>query len=248
MRLPHVLRWLEHKNLTALALQETKLQDHEFPGLEIQGAGYHAVFSGQKSYNGVALLSRKPAADVVTRIDGIDNEQKRVLAATIDGVRVINLYVVNGKEVGTKDYRLKLDWLAAAAHFIAGELRRYPYTLVMGDFNVAPEDEDIHDPKKWKDKILCSSAERHALGCMLECGLVDTFYLFEHSDEGRFSWWHYQEGDFAHNRGLRIDLILASRALAERCTASVIDGEPRGWTRPSDHAPALATFKELPPA
>lgn len=215
--------------------------------MEIQAAGYHAVFSGQKAYNGVAWLSRQEPEEPLTQVSGIDNSQKRLIAVTIDGVRLINLYVINGKEPGTENYRMKLEWLRAVGDFIAEELKRYPYLLLSGDFNIAPGDDDVHNPEKWRDCILCSEPEREALNRLLKLGLIDTFRLFDHPDDGRFSWWHYTKGSFERNSGLRIDLILASRALAEQCVASVIDRQPRGWDRPSDHAPALATFKTPPP-
>ena len=241
-----MLRWIKERNVDVIALQETKLQNTEFPRLEVEAACYAAVFSGQKSYNGVALLSRHKAEDVVTEVAGTNHAEKRVLAATVGSVRIINLYVINGRSVDAEDYRLKLDWLAAVTTFIASELKRYEFVLVVGDFNIAPTDNDVHDPQQWQDKILCSTAERNALNTLLGQGLIDTFRLFEHAEECRFSWWHYRQGGFARNQGLRIDLILASRALAEHCHASIVDCAPRGWDRPSDHAPALATFK-LPP-
>lgn len=248
MRLPHIQRWLQQNDVTALALQETKLQDHEFPVLDFKGLGYDSVFSGQKAYNGVAWLSRSPAKDIVTHVDGTDQAQKRVIAATIAGLRVINLYVINGKDVGHEDYQLKLAWLTTITDFIAAEMKRHPYLLVVGDFNITPDDDDVYDPTKWHEKILCSTPERQALERMFAIGLIDSFRLFDHPVNECFSWWHYRQGAFERNHGLRIDLVLASRALAEQCIASVIDRTPRGWDRPSDHAPVLATFKTpLPP-
>jgi exodeoxyribonuclease-3 len=241
VRLPHVLAWCDMAQPDILALQETKLVDERFPADELMDAGYHSVFSGQKTYNGVAILSQIPATDTVTDIDGLDDPQRRILAATIGGVRVIDLYVVNGSEVGSDKYAYKLHWLEQVTKFISSEMQVYDKVVVLGDFNIAPDDRDVHDPEAWHERILCSTPEREALKRILDLGLTDTFRLFE-QEEKTWSWWDYRAAAFRRNMGLRIDLVLASQALADVCTASYIDKEPRRQERPSDHAPAIAKF------
>ena len=241
-RLAHVLDWLRAVPVDALALQETKVQDDDFPLAEIEAAGYRAVFSGQKSYNGVAFLYRGDARDITADIALPGPPEKRALAMTLGGVRVLNLYVVNGREVGSDKYAHKLEWLAAVHAFVEAELAANPDCIVLGDFNIAPGDRDVHDPEKWRGRILCSEPEREALAALMKLGLVDTFRLFDHPDDAAFSWWDYRGGDFERNRGLRIDLLLASARLAERCLSCTVDKTPRGWERPSDHAPVVAEF------
>ncbi len=242
VRLPHVLRWLEGERPDALALQETKLTDDRFPVEALAEVGYHAAFSGQKTYNGVALLTREPASGVLADLPRLDDPERRTLCATVSGVRVLNLYVVNGREVGSEPYARKLDWLARVARFVEEEAARCPELVVLGDFNVAPEDRDVYDPEAWRESILCSAAEREALRRLAGAGaLKDVFRRFE-QPERSFSWWDYRQGAFRRGNGLRIDLILASRALAARCRACRIDPEPRGWERPSDHTPVVAEF------
>jgi len=241
VRLPQVLDWLAAEKPDVLALQETKLTDDNFPELDIQAAGYHAVYSGQKTYNGVAILSRQPAQDVLTDVPDFDDPQRRFLAATIDGVRVVDLYVVNGQAVDSDKYAYKLAWLKAVRLHLE-RLSQDPTPLVVvGDFNIAPKDEDVHDPAAWRDGILCSAAERQALAEITELGLTDTFRLFPQA-ENSFSWWDYRAAAFRRNMGLRIDLILANPTLAAKCTACVIDAGPRKLERPSDHAPVMAEF------
>jgi exodeoxyribonuclease-3 len=242
VRLPHVLAWCDMAEPDILALQETKLTDDRFPVDELRDAGYHSVFSGQKTYNGVAILSRGEATDAVTDIPGLDDPQRRILAATIGDVRVIDLYVVNGSEVGSDKYAYKLDWLGHVTRWIGTELAQHEKVVVLGDFNIAPDDRDVHDPEAWHERILCSTPEREALQRMLGLGLSDTFRLFE-QEEKTWSWWDYRAAAFRRNLGLRIDLVLASSALAGACTASYIDKEPRRQDRPSDHAPAIAEFE-----
>lgn len=241
VRLPHLLTWLGDVGPDMIGLQETKLTDDKFPVAEIEAAGYHCAFSGQKTYNGVAILSRGTPVDVVTAIPDFDDTQRRVIAATIDGIRFINLYVPNGQEVGSDKYRYKLDWMDALHAFLQDELSRHPDLVVVGDFNIAPDDRDVHDPVAWQGKVLCSDAERSALARLCDLGLRDTFRLFE-DDAGTFSWWDYRAGGFRRNHGLRIDLVLASTSMAERCTGSTVDIAPRSWERPSDHAPVVARF------
>jgi exodeoxyribonuclease-3 len=241
VRLPQVLEWLEDNPVEVLALQETKMVDEDFPFEEIQQAGYQVQFSGQKTYNGVAVLSKQKGSDVVKDIKGLDDPQRRILAVTVDDVRVLNLYVVNGKEVDSDKYEYKLDWLKKVTAFIKKDLKKYPNYVVLGDFNIAPEDADIHDPEAWRNKILCSDKEREALNEITDLGFVDTFRLFN-QEENTFSWWDYRAAGFRRNLGLRIDLILASTALEGNCSFSVVDKAPRSNERPSDHAPVIAEF------
>jgi exodeoxyribonuclease-3 len=241
VRLPQVLEWLDDNEVDVLALQETKMVDEEFPEEAILQAGYKVQFSGQKTYNGVAVLSKTGADDVVKDINGLDDPQRRILAVTVDDVRILNLYVVNGKEVGSDKFEYKLDWLQKVTAFIENDLKKYPNYIVLGDFNIAPEDIDVHDPVAWKDKILCSKQERAALKGITDLGFVDTFRLFDQEDNS-FSWWDYRAGGFPRNLGLRIDLILASSSLEAGCTFSAVDKAPRSHERPSDHAPVIAEF------
>lgn len=236
VRLGHVLDWLAAEKPDILALQETKTVDENFPSEEIEAAGYRAVFAGQKTYNGVATLSLALGEEVVTDLPGLEDPQRRILASSIDGIRVLNVYVPNGKEVGSDKYAYKLDWLDQLAVFLADELERYPRTVVMGDFNIAPDDRDVHDPDEWLDKVLCSGPERERLQAIEALGFKDSFRLFE-QPEASFSWWDYRAAAFRRKRGLRIDLLLVSNALSEDCSASGVDVEPRKLERPSDHAP-----------
>ncbi|WP_018861056.1 MULTISPECIES: exodeoxyribonuclease III [unclassified Thioalkalivibrio] len=243
VRLPQVLDWLRSSRTDILALQETKLTDENFPVSAIQDAGYQVVYSGQKTYNGVAILSRKQATDLVTDPPGLQDAQRRILAATVGDIRVVNLYVVNGENVGTEKYAYKLDWLARMRTWLAAEIEAHPNLVVLGDFNIAPEDRDVHDPEAWHERILCSTPEREALAALTDLGLADTFRAFDQPDE-EFSWFDYRAASFRRNRGLRIDLVLASHALQKRLTAAGIDREPRSWERPSDHAPVWAEFSD----
>jgi exodeoxyribonuclease-3 len=242
VRLPHVLAWCAEAQPDILGLQETKLVDEKFPVQELEEAGYQTAFSGQPTYNGVALLSRRgPAEDVVKDIPDLDDPQRRIIAGTFGGLRVINLYVVNGKEVGSDKYEYKLQWLERVTDWIAAEMERHEQVIVMGDFNIAPDDRDVHDPEAWAGSILCSEPEREALQTILHLGLTDTFRLFE-QPEKTFSWWDYRRVAFRRNAGLRIDLVLASQPLSDRCARAWIDKEPRRQERPSDHTPAIAEF------
>jgi len=241
VRLPHVLDWLATEQPDLLAVQETKTVDKDFPAEALETAGYHAVFSGQKTYNGVAILSKGPVEAVLTDPPNLDDPQRRILAATYQGVRVIDLYVPNGSEVGSDKYAYKLDWLGKLREFIRDELTRNPKLVVLGDFNIAPEDRDVHDPEAWRDKILCSGPERQAFSDWLGLGLADAFRLFE-QEEASFSWWDYRAAGFRRNLGLRIDHILLSAALKETCRACWVDKAPRKLERPSDHAPVVAEF------
>ena len=242
VRLPQVVEWIEAHEPDVLGLQETKLTDEFFPAAAFQELGYQASFCGQKTYNGVALISRVPQTELINGLDGLEDSQRRVLGATVDGLRVLNLYVPNGQAVGSDKYGYKLQWLGALRSHLKAELERHVRVVVMGDFNIAPEDRDVHDPAEWAGKVLCSEPERAALARILELGFVDTFRQFE-QPEGVYSWWDYRAAGFRRNRGLRIDLVLASRALAGACTRSWVDIEPRRNERPSDHAPAIAVFE-----
>ena len=241
VRLPHVLAWSEAARPDILALQETKLTDDRFPADELRAVGYHSVFSGQKTYNGVAVLSRQEARDPVADIPGLDDPQRRILAVTVGDLRIVNLYVVNGGEVGSEKFDYKLQWLEGVTNWLRDECAKHEQLVVLGDFNIAPDDRDVYDPEEWREKILCSTPEREALGRILDLGLVDTFRMFE-QEERIWSWWDYRMNMFRRKLGLRIDLVLASEALAKRCSASYIDIEPRRQERPSDHAPAVAEF------
>ena len=241
VRLPHLTDWLAANPVDVLVLQETKLPDADFPRAELEALGLHVAYYGQKTYNGVAILARQPIADPVSGIPGFEDEQKRVLAATIGGVRVIDVYVPNGQSVGSDKYEYKLRWLAALQGYLAAELQRHPRLALLGDFNIAPEDRDVHDPKAWEGSVHVSPAERTALQSLQSLGLADCFRLFEQPEKS-YSWWDYRMMAFRRNAGLRIDLILASAALASKCGACHIDKAPRRLERPSDHAPVVAAF------
>jgi exodeoxyribonuclease-3 len=228
VRLPHVLEWLASAEPDVLVLQEIKQLSEAFPADAFAEAGYQAVANGQKTYNGVAIVSRSPP-------------QRRILASTIDGVRIVNLYVPNGQSVGSEKYEYKLGWLAALKGFLKDQLKTHDKLVVLGDFNIAPEDRDVYDAEKWGDDILCSPLERQALGELLQLGLTDVYRNFEQPEKA-FSWWDYRRAGFQRNAGLRIDLILANDAMTAACQASYIDREPRTWERPSDHTPVIAEF------
>jgi exodeoxyribonuclease-3 len=241
VRMPHLKDWLAANPMDVVALQETKLADPDFPREELEALGLHVAFSGQRTYNGVALLSSVEPTDVVAGIPGFADEQKRVLAATIGGVRVIDVYVPNGQAVGSDKYDYKLRWFAALRDYVSAELARHPQLVVLGDYNVAPEDRDVHDPKAWAGQVLASEPERAALRALLATGLEDCFRRFEQPEKS-FSWWDYRMMAFRRNAGLRIDLILASVPLAQACAECRIDKAPRRLERPSDHAPVVARF------
>ena len=241
VRLPQVLEWLKLHQPDALCLQETKLEDPKFPVEEIRAAGYEVQYSGQKTYNGVAILSKAPATAALTLVPGFDDPQKRVLAATIDGIRVVCLYVPNGQSIESDKYRYKLDWLARINQWLAAELAANDRLVVVGDFNIAPDERDVYDPKAWEGQVLFSAPERQAFQDLLALGLKDSFRLFEQAPAS-FTWWDYRVNAFKRKMGLRIDHILLSGRLAGACRSSSIDIEPRKNERPSDHAPAIADF------
>jgi len=238
VRLPHLTQWLADAQPDIVAMQETKLEDTKFPRDQIAAAGFQSVFSGQKTYNGVAIIAREEPRDVITDIPGLDDPQRRILIATVGDLRIANLYVVNGQSVGSEKYAYKLNWLARVHEFLAAEIQRHPKLVVLGDFNIVPEDRDVYDPVGLKDTILLSQPERDALRGLVGLGMHDTFRLFN-EDAGMYSWWDYRMGAFRRNLGMRIDLILASDALRARCVAASIDRAPRKWERASDHAPVL---------
>lgn len=243
VRLPHLLDWLAQEQPDVVCLQETKLTDDAFPVAALGEAGYRAVFSGQKTYNGVAILSRIASVgepgEVVAGLPGFGDEQKRVLAATVDGVRVICLYIPNGQSVDSEKYQYKLAWLQALQAWLRAELAAHPRLAVLGDFNIAPEDRDVHDPAAWAGQVLCSEPEREQFRAMLGQGLRDAFRLFE-QPERIYSWWDYRAAAFRRDLGLRIDHILLSADLAAACNICRVDRVPRTWERPSDHAPVIA--------
>jgi exodeoxyribonuclease-3 len=241
VRLPQVLAWLQRERPDVLGLQETKITDEDFPAAALREAGYHAVFAGQKTYNGVAILSRTAPAGILTALPGVNASPKRLLAASIGGLRLINVYVPNGEAVGAEKYSYKLEWLEALGKFLAEELKRYPLLALVGDFNIAPQERDVHDPRLWAGRVLFSDPERAAFRRLLEQGLVDVFRCFEQPPQS-FSWWDYRMDAFRRNLGLRIDHILATPALASRCRACRIDRAVRAHERPSDHAPVVAEF------
>jgi exodeoxyribonuclease-3 len=245
MRLPRLLAWLAANRPDIVCLQETKLEDAKFPVLETTAAGYTAHFAGQKTYNGVAILVRSDlaASDVAMGIPGFDDEQKRVIAATIAGIRIVGVYVPNGQAIASDKYHYKLAWYAALADMLRAELARHPALAVLGDFNVAPEDRDVHDPALWAGQVLCSDPERAAFRALLDAGLADSFRLFE-QPEKTFSWWDYRQLAFPKNNGLRIDHILLSPPLASRCAASRIDRAARKGEKPSDHAAVLVELRD----
>lgn len=238
-----MIDWLETQSPAVLGLQEIKTVDDDFPFQAFEDIGYQAISNGQKTYNGVALVYRKDLnpGNVVRSLEGFEDDQKRVVAADFEGVKVINLYVPNGQTVDSEKYHYKLEWLSALTQWLGDVLAGNEKVVVMGDFNIAPEDADVHDPDAWRDRILCSVPERQAFEKILDLGFSDTFRLFEQEPKS-FSWWDYRALGFRRNRGLRIDLLLASELLAKQCTLAAIDKAPRKLERPSDHTPVFADF------
>jgi exodeoxyribonuclease III len=241
VRLPHLLDWLERERPDVVCLQETKVEDPKFPAAALEAAGYGSAFAGQKAYNGVAILARAPLTEVQLGIPSLEDDQKRVVSAGAGDIRVVCAYVPNGQAVGTEKYEYKLKWLRAFADSLRAELAAHPKLVVLGDYNVAPEDRDVHDPKLWAGQVLCSEPERAAFRRLLELGLKDGFRLFDQPEKS-FTWWDYRLNAFKRNMGLRIDHILVSPALAAACRSCLIDRTPRARERPSDHAPVIAEF------
>ncbi len=236
----HVARWLRAAEPDLLAIQELKVENDAFPAAQFEAAGYSVVVNGQKTWNGVALMSREPLTDVERGISElVGDPQARILSATWRNIRVFNLYVPNGQAVGTAKYAYKLEWLKALCDHITSRHRPEDPLVLMGDFNIAPEDRDVHDPVGFRDQVLFSGPEHEALKRLLDWGFVDLFRL-HHDDPGLYSWWDYRQGAFRRNLGARIDLILATRPLAQKAVSSEIDAEPRKWSRPSDHTPVMA--------
>lgn len=242
VRLPQVLQWLTDNPVDVLCLQETKLTDDKFPLDDFEKAGYQVVFSGQKTYNGVAIVSKYPISEVVKNNPRFADEQQRIIAATIEGVRIVCAYIPNGQAVGSDKYQYKLNWLNALHDWLADELKTHESLALLGDYNIAPEDRDVHDPVAWKDQVLVSEPEREQFRRLLELGFKDSFRMFEQADK-LYSWWDYRMMAFRRNMGLRIDHILLSPPLAARCTGCVIDKVPRKWEQPSDHTPVIATIE-----
>ena len=241
VRLPHVLNWLISEKPDVLALQETKLPDADFPIDTIKEAGYDVVFSGQRTYNGMAILSKSPVTDIIVELPELEDPQRRVLGVTLGDIRIINLYIPNGESVTSDKYRYKLQWLQKLDLFLKKELRTHSKIIILGDFNIAPAEIDVHDPELWKGHVLFSEPERTAFQTILKIGFVDCFRLHT-PQEKLFSWWDYRMNAFKRNRGLRIDHILASSDLALLCTHCYIDKAPRALERPSDHTPVVAEF------
>ena len=241
VRLPQVLQWLDANPVDVLCLQETKLTDDKFPQAEIEAAGYHVAFTGQKTYNGVAILSKLPMTDIQKNNPLFEDEQQRIIAATIAGMRIICAYIPNGQAPDSDKFQYKLKWLAALESWLRQQMQTHAQLALLGDYNIAPEDRDVHDPAAWAGMNLVSPEERKAFQNLLNLGLSDSFRQFEQADKS-FSWWDYRALGFRLNKGVRIDHILLSAPLAERCTACVIDRVPRKWEQPSDHAPVIATL------
>ena len=249
VRLPQVLQWLADNPVDILCLQETKTVDEKFPQQEIEASGYQVIFSGQKTYNGVAILSKHPMTDVVRNNPHFADEQQRLIAATIAGMRVICAYIPNGQAVDSDKYQYKLRWLAGLQQWLDVELANHPQLALLGDYNIAPTDRDVHDPAAWIGQVLVSPAEREAFAQLLALPMTDAFRMFDQADR-LFSWWDYRQLGFRRNAGMRIDHILLSAPLAAECTACIIDKIPRKWEQPSDHTPVIATLarsSELPP-
>jgi exodeoxyribonuclease-3 len=239
VRLDQVLDWLARHRPDALCLQETKLEDASFPVDAFREAGWSVAYSGQKTYNGVAIVSPHAIRDVQSGIPGLADEQRRLIAGTIDGVRVVCAYMPNGQAVGSDKYAYKLAWLQALHDWLTAEVSVHDRLAVLGDYNIAPDDRDVHDPMLWAGQVLCSEPERESFRRLLALGLIDSYRLFD-QPPATFSWWDYRQGGFRRNLGLRIDHVLLSRSLAARCTAAGIDVVPRRHQRPSDHAPVWA--------
>ena len=241
VRLPHVLDWLRDNPIDVLCLQETKQEDRKFPYDDLKNAGYQAIHFGQKTYNGVAILSRHAMSDVEYGITGFEDEQRRVISATINGIRVVCVYIVNGQAVDSEKYEYKMRWLGALIYWLAGQLEKYPNLVLLGDYNIAPEDRDCHDPAAWIGQILVSPRERELFTKLTQLGLHDSFRLFEQPEKS-FSWWDYRMMGFRRNFGMRIDHILVSDALKDKCLSCIIDKAPRKLERPSDHTPVVLTL------
>jgi exodeoxyribonuclease III len=242
VRLAQVLDYMAQGSVDILCLQETKMTDDVFPAQAFIDAGLHVSFTGQKTYNGVAIVSKLPQQDVQRNLPNFDDPQQRLITATIGGIRVICAYIVNGQALDSEKFVYKMNWLTALHEYLASEIKTHEKLALLGDFNIAPEDRDVHDPAKWEGCNLVSPQERAAFNGFLKLGLTDSFRLFEQPEKS-FSWWDYRQMGFRRNAGLRIDHILLTDALAQKCTACVIDKEPRRHEQPSDHTPVLTTIE-----
>lgn len=238
IRLPQLLAWLASHPVDAIVLQETKLTDDKFPHAELAEAGYQAQWFGQRTYNGVAILARGEIVDVVRNVPGFDDEQARVIAGTVGGMRIVGAYFPNGQAPGTDKFAYKLRWMDALREWLRAQLAAHPRLVLLGDYNIAPEDRDVHDPAAWLGMIHCTPQERAHFRRLLGLGLHDAFRLFEQPPKS-WSWWDYRNLAFRRNQGLRIDHVLVSDALKAQVTACTIDKEPRKAERPSDHAPVI---------
>lgn len=242
VRLPHLTELLEKEAPSVIGLQELKCSNDKFPLKEIEALGYHAIVNGQPTYNGVAMLATSDITDVVYDIPGFEDEEKRVIAGTVEGVRVVNAYVPNGQSPDSDKYQYKLQWLAAFTAYIEDLLTRYAEVIVIGDYNIAPNDDDVHNPMTWKDKILCTDQERAAFEKLLALGLLDGLRI-DAQPQGLFTWWDYRQGGFEKNSGIRIDHLLLSRVLSRRFLSSSVHLNYRAMERPSDHAPVSVILK-----
>ena len=244
VRLDHVLSWLSSNQPDVLALQETKVEDPYFPEEPFKAAGYHVLFNGQKTYNGVALISRSPMQHLLTAFPKFDDPQRRILMANLASLRIVNIYVPNGASLDSEKYTYKLRWLKQLKAYLEQELVRHPNLIVLGDFNIAPEDRDVHDVKSWQGKVLVSPLERQALKEIMALGFKDSFRLFN-NQSGHYTWWDYRAGAFRRNRGLRIDHILTRDALTSRCITYNKEKEIHLWEKPSDHVPVVASYQNI---
>jgi len=242
VRLPHVLQWLQEQQPSVLALQEIKMVDADFPLEAFTQLGYQAVFSGQKTYNGVAILAKGELSHIEVELPDWLDPQRRLLAASLHGIRIINLYIPNGESLISEKYHYKHGWLKTLQNYLQQQLRLYPRLIVLGDFNMAADERDVHDPEQWQNSVLFSTAERMVFSQLLSLGLSDVFRLHNQT-AGHYSWWDYRAAAFRRNMGLRIDHILTTQDMAKFCVASGIDKQPRSWERPSDHTPVWAEFK-----
>jgi len=240
VRLEHLLQYLAERQPDVICLQETKTPDEKFPVAEIEAAGYQVVYSGQKTYNGVAIISREPASDIITDVPELDDPQRRLLAATVAGVRIIDVYIPNGQEVDSEKYRYKFEWLTAFRQYLNTELAAHERLVMLGDFNIAPADIDVHDPVRWQGKIMCSTPERDYFASLLELGLTDTLRTL-YPDEPMFSWWDYRMSAFRRRWGIRIDHQLATTGM--QALAGGVDSDYRALERPSDHAPVWIDYQ-----
>lgn len=242
VRLEHVLTWMQSAAIDVLMVQETKVTDDKFPQQALESAGFHVAYMGQKTYNGVAIIARDPIEEVMYGFPEWEDEQKRVIAATVKGLRLVNVYVPNGSSVGSEKYQYKMAWLEACQRYLRSVLDQYDQVVLAGDFNIAPKDCDVHDPKAWEGHVLVSPPEREAYQAILGLGLEDSFdQLYEEGP--RFTWWDYRQAGFRRNLGLRIDHLCVTPSVLKKASACLIDPDPRGWERPSDHTPVVLTLE-----